>query len=254
MIVCGLPSVVCAFVMLFYMPESPKFLCSIGDEQETLEVLKTIYSCNSGKHRDTFKAKTLVKDEDFNDSTEEKSTNLLKFMWNQSVPLFKHPHLKNFLTACYIQFSIFNSSNGFWTFFPEITNRITLWQEKDPTHVTATVCEILVDTKIVPSFNETFIDSAVCITKLQPSAYLNAFYLGALYFFGWLFLVFIIKPVGKLIIIATVLFTCGLCGFALIFVSQPTVSSYLYITLMGDALALSVLNASTVELFPTRHR
>lgn len=250
MIVCGLPSVVCALVMLFFMPESPKFTFSNGDEGKTLEILEKIHRWNTGNE---YKVKSLVKDEEFHDSSERKSMNFIRFMWSQTAPLFKHPHLKNILTACFIQFCIFNSSNGFWTFFPEITNRIALWTNSDSTHVAATICQILDETQTAANLNTTSVDY-ICVSKLEPSTYQRAFYLGFAYFFGWLFLALVINKIGKLIIITTLLFTCGLCGFSLIFIVQPVISSSLYIILMAVGLALTVLNASTVELFPTRMR
>lgn len=247
MIVCSIPSVLCGLVMLF-MPESPKFTFSQGNEERTLTILERVYICNTGKSRESYDVQSLLKDEEFAEK-EKKQTNLFYFMWTQTVPLFKHPHLKNTLTACFIQFCIFNSSNGFWTFFPEITNRIAIWQS-DPSHISSTVCQILDDTKTSTSGNGTLL----CVTRLETSAFENVYILNCIYCFGWLFLSLIIDRVGKLIIITTVLFTCGSCGLSLIFVELPIVSSYLYIILLAVGVALTVLSASTVELFPTRLR
>lgn len=246
MIVCGIPSVLCGIVMLF-MPESPKFTFSSGNEQDTMKILQRVYTWNTGKPVESFEVTSLIKDDEFEEKTMEK-TNLFRFMWTQTVPLFKYPHLKNILTVCFIQFSIFNTSNGFWTFFPEITNRIAIW-ESDESHVSSTVCQILNETIITPNENAT-----LCVTKLETSAFINVYILNSIYCFGWLFLSLIINRVGKLSIITTLLFTCGICGFSLIFVEVPIASSYLYIVLLSVGLALTVLNASTVELFPTKLR
>lgn len=43
-----------ASVSFYYLPESPKFLLSHGQENEALEVLKEIYSTNTGKSKDTY--------------------------------------------------------------------------------------------------------------------------------------------------------------------------------------------------------
>ena len=253
MLICGLPSVVCAVVTLLVMPESPKFIFSHGDEEKTLKVLQKVFSWNTGKLQSSFEVTTLVRDEEFQESLENKPNGLLTFMWSQTVPLFKHPHLTNTLKICFIQFCIFNSSNGFWTFFPEITNRIALWEASNRVHSGATVCEILDDTKVLSNYNQT-IDSSICLSKLEASAFQNAFFLNFLYFFGWLFLAFIINRVGKLIILTSLLYSCGITAFALMFVKVSTISNYLYIILLTVGLALTVLNASTVELFPTKVR
>lgn len=254
MIICGIPNIICALVTLFFMPESPKFLFSHGEEEKTIKVLEQIYQCNTGKSAEKLNIKSLVRDHEYQEAGSSRHKNILEFMWKQTAPLFQHPHLRNTLTACFIQFCIYNTSNGFWTFFPEITNRITIWTQSDPTHVSSTVCGILDDTKIVQSFNESFIDASVCITKLEASTYVNAYFLNFLYFFGWLFLALIINRVGKLIILTTILFSCGLTAFTLIFLPYPMVAKYLYSYLLTDGLALTVLNASTVELFPTNFR
>lgn len=252
MIICGIPSIVCGLVMLLFMPESPKFTYSQGDEETTLNTLKMVHNCNSPK--EDFEVNSLVKDEEYQESPHKRQSNFFRFMWSQTAPLFQHPHLKNTLTVCFIQFCIFNTSNGFWSFFPEIVNRIAIWRDSDPAHLSATVCEIIQDTKIAQSFNETVVIAPLCVTTLEPATFHNVYILNFIYFFGWWFLSLIINRVGKLIIIVTILFVCGGIGFSLIFVSNPTVSSYFYMVLLADGLALTVLNASTVELFPTRLR
>lgn len=252
MIVCGMPSVVCGLVMLFCLPESPKYTFSKGDEKTTLEILEKIYICNTGKPRETFDVTSLLKDDEF--ETKKNSNNFFQFVWSQTAPLFKHPHLKNTLTACYMQFCIFNSCNGFWTFFPDITNRMAIWAESDPSHITATVCQILNETRNFANTNETLIDSTLCVTKLDTSAYQNVFILNLVYFFGWLFFASIINRAGKLIILTSTLFTCGLCGLALIFTNHPLVSSYFYVILLSVGLTMTVASASVVDLFPTQLR
>lgn len=253
MIICGMPSVVCALVMLLFMPESPKFLFAHGEEEKTMQVLQKVYNCNSSKPKDTFPVNSLVKDGEFQERSNIKSRNLFEFMWGQTVPLFRHPHLRNTLTICFMQFCIFNSSNGLWTFFPEITNRITLWKFEDPSHISATVCTILDETKTVIASNSTLTE-IICVTKLADSVFLNAFILNFLYIFGWLFLAMIINQLGKLIILTTLFFSASLSAVLLIFIEIPILAQAIYIYLLGVGLALTVLNAVVVELFPTNVR
>lgn len=253
MIVCGMPSVVCALVTLIFMPESPKFLFGQGEEEKTLQVLQKVYRCNSSKPSDTFPVKSLVKDEEFQERNSNKSRNLFEFMWSQTTPLFRHPHLRNTLTICFMQFCIFNTSNGLWTFFPEITNRITLWEAMDPSHVSATVCTILDETKSSIIANSTVVENS-CVTKLADSVFVNAFILNFLYIFGWFFLAMIINRMGKLVILTTLFFSASLSAISLVFVDIPILSMSIYIYLLGVGLALTVLNAVVVELFPTNVR
>lgn len=233
---------------MLFMPESPKFTFSKGDEQKTLKILERMFTCNTGKSPESFGVISLKKDEEFEESTGKRSNSFIHFVWTQTVPLFKHPHKKNLLTVCFIQFCIFNTSNGFWTFFPEISNKISLWK-RDSSHVSSTICQILDDERMTSMSNGT-----ICITKLEPSAYENLFILNCFYFFGWLLIALIINRLGKLTIIVTLLFTSGICGFSLIFIEIPLAANYLYMVLLAVGLGMSVMNASTVELFPTKFR
>lgn len=249
MVVSSLPSALCGFVMLFLFPESPKFTFSNGDEEKTLKILDQIHRWNTGKK---FSIKSLAKDEEFQDISERKPMNLVHSMWSQTAPLFKHPHLRNILTVCFIQFSIFNTCNGFHTFFMEITNRIALWMESDPSHKTATVCDIFRETQNV--FNPNTTSDVVCISKLQPEVFENTFYFSFIHLFGWTILALIINRIGKLVILASLSFVCGLCGFSLIFINLPVISGYVYVGLLVEGLAITILGAATVELFPTKFR
>lgn len=250
MIICGLPSVLCAIAMQIFIPESPKFTFHQGDDAKTLEILTRIYKMNTGKSEEHFKVTSLIRD---NNSIETKPMNLLRFMWSQTAPLFKHPHLKNTLTACFIQFCIFNTSNGFWTFFPEITNRIAIWRS-DPSHVSSTVCRILDDTKFIPKFNETSVDDSLCVTKLELSTYGNAFMLISMYILGYLLIAAIINRTGKLVTISVILFGSAVASFLLIIVDAPLTLPYIYIWMLSVGISANVVNASTVELYPTNLR
>lgn len=59
---------------------------------------------------------------------------------------------------------------------------------------------------------------------------------------------------GKLVILEIILGASGLSALLLMFVEIPTVSTYLYLILLLAGLGISVVNASTVELFPTKMR
>lgn len=50
-LICGLS--------LFYIPESPKYLLSIGKEEAAIKVLRKMYSVNTGNSRDSFEVRKL---------------------------------------------------------------------------------------------------------------------------------------------------------------------------------------------------
>lgn len=247
---CAAPNVFCVLILLFLVPESPKFTYAQGEEKKTLEIFQRIHRMNHGKSGDLFEVTGIIKNEEFGESSSKSSQGFFRFMWMQSVPLFQGSHLRNILTASFIQFASCNTINGFWTFLPEIMNKISLWT--DSRRGSATVCEIFSTT-----FNVTSQDgfpNSQCIQKLEFDAFLHAF--ESIIFFGisYIIMTLVINKIGKLIILTFVMFSTGACAVLLIFIKVPTVSMYLYMVMLLAGLGISIVNASTVELFPTKMR
>jgi VNT family MFS transporter (synaptic vesicle glycoprotein 2) len=250
---CGVPSVISAVLMIIFIPESPKFTYAQGDEIRTLNILKRIYTCNTG--RADFKVTSLIKDKEFEDASNPRNCSFFKFMWSQTAPLFRHPHLRNMMTACFLQFGICVACNGFWTFFPEIVNKVSIWLESDPSHTTATVCEIISSSNFTTEA-ETSMDvvPTTCVTKLELDTFYNVIMLTLLYSVLWLIISVVINRTGKLVIIALVMFGSGSASILLMFIELPQVSLFIYLVLLLAGLNMSVVNSSTVELFPTTLR
>lgn len=152
---------------------------------------------------------------------------------------------------------LFNSLS-LYMFFPEILNRMADFMERNPGEL-STVCQIWDSTKheiTKTGFeNGTLIDEAPkCITELELSTYEHSFVLEVIYAMGFAVIGLIINHTGKLAIILTVLLGCGFSALALVLVNVPIVSIYLYIILLACGLAINVVNASTIDLFPTNLR
>lgn len=249
LVICAIPNVICILVLSFVIPESPKFTFARGDEEATLKILRKIYCMNTGKSAQSFEVKSIIKDSEFMESARNTSKGFLQYMWSSTVPLFQGSHLRNILTASFIQFSVCNATNGFWTFLPEILNKITLWN--DASRGSATVCEIF--SAMNPVVNQTDSTTA-CIQKLELDTYVYIFMVVGFYLVGYATFSLIINWTGKLVIIVLTVFAGGISAFLLIFVTIPTFSSYLYLIMLLAGLTISVVHASTVELFPTSMR
>lgn len=253
-IIASIPTIICATCLLLFVPESPKYTFTQGDEERTLKILEIAYKKNSGES--SFRITSLIKDDEFGEGLMNKNQSPLKFMWNQTKPLFQHPHLKNTLRACFIQFSLFSSSNGFWVFFPEIANGFGIW--KAAGDEPATLCEIFYATRSVQqsAVNATMpaIEIQNCLTKLESSTFINIFILNTIYSSGWILLSIIIHKIGKLIAINSIFAVCVVCAFSLMFTTTTWLSNISYIILLAVGIAITVVNASTAELFPTQYR
>lgn len=251
LIMCSVPSVAAATVMAFLIPESPKFTYAQGDEVETLKILRKIFRTNTGKSILEYEVKKIEKDEEYEEAQKKKNCGFFEFMWSQTVPLFKKPHLKNTATACFLQFVICFACNGYYVFFPEISNKIQMWLKSDPLHASATVCEVL------DTYNNQTISTEIeinCVTKIELEAYLNIVMLTCFYVFGWLAVSITIDYTGKLIQLVTWLLASGISSILIIFLTSPNISMYLYLVLLVSGINMAIVNSSTVELYPTTLR
>ncbi|XP_070506859.1 synaptic vesicle glycoprotein 2B-like [Chironomus tepperi] len=255
-LMCGVPSVLSVIGMIVFIPESPKFTYAQGDEEGTLKILQRIFKCNTGKPADEYEVKSLIKDQESTNQNPAMSKGFFSLMWSQTIQLFKRPHLKNTLTACYLQFGVCLSSNGFWTFLPETLNRVSLWMESEATKpANPTLCHIVnnFDRSSNSSISEEE-HEAFCVTKLELGTFTNVVILLIFYILSLFTLSLLIKRVGKVLIISTINIIGGAASLLLMFTSIPYLSIAIYFMMLLSIVNLSVINASTVELFPTSLR
>lgn len=247
LIICGIPNLCWALVLIFIVPESPKFTFAHVSAEKTLKILQQMYRMNTGKSIESFDVKKIVKSDEFDENLRDKSQSFFHFMWSQTVPLFKGSHLRNILTASYIQFAVCNATNGFWTFLPEILNKLSLWSEA--TNEPATVCEVFTSVNVIN--NQT---QGECVQKLELSTFLHIYEIAIAYALSYGIMSLVINRSGKLFLLLTIVWSTGIGAFLLIFIQVPIVSSYLYLTLILAGLSVGIVNASSVELFPTSMR
>lgn len=115
--VCSLPGLLSSIV-IFFLPESPKFVLGQGDQVKAIEILERVNRWNNGKHSSL----GLVEIYEETESIESRARiqkckqsrfPLLKSIWIQTAPLFKPPYLSSMVLICAIQFSIFYVSTGY---------------------------------------------------------------------------------------------------------------------------------------------
>jgi Sugar (and other) transporter len=247
LVASSLPTLMCGLILMFIIPESPKFVFGQGDEKGALEILRRIYTMNTGKSADTYEVEALIRDEEFGESAKTESQSFFKFMWSETLPLFSKAHRRNILTACFLMFAVCSTANGFWTFLPEILNKASLWTSSG--RGPATVCEIF-----NAQLNQTSSASGQCVDKLEFGTFAYIYGMMVSFGIGYGIMGLIINWAGKLALILTLTISSGIAALCLMFVRVPEVLSGLYIVLILSALTMSVYNASTVELFPTKMR
>ena len=178
---CAGPSLLVCLVFIL-LPESPKFLLCQGRHDEALELLRTVFSKNTGEARSEYTVRALRREDTGEDSQE--SRNILKIIFKVFgflKELFTGSLWKITLILLVINFSIQFGYYGLWYWFPELFNQLTQFYETNP-NVTKTVCQIV--SEEVPtedsdeeSFNcalyipgdEVFINSFIVSLSALPS-------------------------------------------------------------------------------------
>ncbi|KAM7350063.1 synaptic vesicle glycoprotein 2A-like [Cochliomyia hominivorax] len=266
MIICGIPGLICGLT-LFKIPESPKYLLSQGQEEKALEVLKTIYRINTGNTKESFPVSRVVEDLDVNmkprvitnNENHNAATVLLRSMWSQTQPLFNREYIRNTAIICIIQFSIFVTSNGMYMWFPSILNSVAEFMSENPENKIY-ICDVVyakqkatLNLELAQNLTSVNVNEE-CNEKLEISTYKHSLVLEILYAVGFALIGAIINRIGKQIILFVCLAICGVCGVLTIYVDIPMLAIYLYVILLLCGLAINVLSAATVDLYPTRLR
>lgn len=266
MVICATPGLISGILILFF-PESPKYLLAKSQEEECLNILKKIFKCNTNKDKSLYSVSCLKRDLDTSDldSFGFKSRNAIEVLWNRTKPLFSKEFLKDTTIYCLLQFILHSSNFGMFIFFPDIVNSVEGHSNENST--SKTMCEIY-EQKLQGVYGK----SEECVPKLELSTYTYYFICETAYFFGYIFLICIIKRVpknyilGKLFDIsllrflesilfsAIILTATGGFGILAAAVRNSKASLALYTALLTSGLGMVVIGSAVVESYPTHLR
>lgn len=186
------------------------------------------------------------------------SENPFRLLWSQTCLLFSRTNVKKTVIICLMQCGVFSSTHGLYVFFPEIVDKITTYSHHYPSgHVT--ICEALAidgDERMsnVTKYAVALKKIHACSEQVEESTFGHSLAMEVLYMVGFLALTIAIDRVSKLVLLNVILFGCAICGFITQVVTVPIVSIYFYVLFMLTFLAANVINATTVDLFPTNLR
>ncbi|XP_036319629.1 putative transporter SVOPL [Rhagoletis pomonella] len=257
LIVCGIPGFLCG-MSLFALPESPKFLLAVGDENKAIEVLQKMHRWNSGK--EPLIITHILPDDDttittlqFNSKFESNSNFALLFlqtMWNQTVPLFQRKYLRITMIVCNMQFWLYVVTNGLYMWFPHIINSVAAFINEHPGEHKQ-ICQIVYEQQESIYKMDGTIE---CIDKLENTTYYYSLVMEILYASSFAFIGFIINRAGKILILFITSISFTSCGLTSIFIADPSIAAYLYVLFFLVGVAINVLSAATVDLYPTHLR
>ncbi|XP_050346816.1 synaptic vesicle glycoprotein 2C-like isoform X3 [Nymphalis io] len=223
-------------ILMSFGPESPKYLISQGRHDESLNVLRTIYSGNKRKPAADFPVKTLkLPDQDKNGQS------FLNSLVQQTIPLLRPPYLKWFILNGTLFFGIFATLNGLYMWIPDILNRVLTGDSAG-----LTACEV-----IAQRLNETASENAQCNDSIDSITFVFnsiANFCCALIALGFSSTV---KILGKKTLLILVYLVIGIFCVLINFVTQDTIFAILLSSIPITGLAIGPINAYAVEIFPT---
>ncbi|KAF6206268.1 hypothetical protein GE061_017497 [Apolygus lucorum] len=246
---------------LLMVKESPKYLLSKGFKQEALDVIKHIYSVNTGRPTSEFPVQKSIRlDPDEIDASEDQKGSFKRF-WTQTVLLFQKPLLKFTVKSCFIQAGLVGVCNIIFLWLPQLVKQMMNYASDHPMYG-VTLCEVaqlkipleveLNSTKFSEYHQYGLMDNPPCVVNIPVDTYYVSLAMGVSQFILFIIVGGLAQVVGSKNLFAFLLFICaGLC-FGM------TLATNMWITIVS-MVALAVVLAACMplsigilmEFFPT---
>lgn len=203
-IICSLPAFV-SFLILLFLPESPKFILGKGQKAQTYDILRKMYKINNRK-KSEFEMFNIIEEPDVIAAREQRDLGcsesrfpLLKSIWMQTSPLFMPPHLRSTTTIFTTQFTVNAVAGGMGLFVPEILNRMasnlnSFIDERMP------MCDIInmKHLKLTNTTTTEYPTSAhVCVTKIEIAVIQQSIITSITFVVAMYFVRYLVNKLGK---------------------------------------------------------
>uniref|UniRef100_A0A1B6M7R8 Major facilitator superfamily (MFS) profile domain-containing protein n=1 Tax=Graphocephala atropunctata TaxID=36148 RepID=A0A1B6M7R8_9HEMI len=246
-LLCCLPSLLVTILLLF-TPESPKFLLAKNNNENALKVLQKIYSYNTGNEAEDYPVLSVTMDADEVSMDPPKETaGMLRHILDQTLPLFKYPHLKNTALCTALSFVFFLCHDTMLLWLPEITNRVAHYE--DTPGALACTCEMVQSVATPQSAPNT---STSCQAIVQEGVFIPNLILGVTHPAAMLAASLLVCIVDRKLIIAILL---ALSSAVVLMVTLVTTSLPIILLLTAFPVLVSVCSnmcaSITIEIFPT---
>lgn len=234
------------------LPESGKFLLIIGEHDGVIDVLKQMYRWNKGEPDYMFPIKSITLDAIDSAFVEKRNNEMnqgLRYVWEQTVPLFRAPLVGNTVRASFLMFGLFMSSSGLFMWIPDILNTYVNYQDAK-----VTICDVV---DIIQN-NRTQMNSqeiqTSCPVSIDASIFMITTIMGILFLACYILNGAVINVVGKKLLLNIWYVACGACGVAALWTSDFYLTLLVIVVFLAVGCCGSVLNAISVDLFPTNYR
>lgn len=241
----GLPMII-SFVILHFLPESPKYLLSKARPEEAIDSLSRVFAANYKRTKDDFPVFQLrVEMDDVSGPAQNKQSNgFVRFVLTlvlQIKELFTPPLLTFTVICSSMKFACIGLYSVIYLWVPDQSNRLLKYWKYHEDY-DATLCEVMSE-KGGGTSGKCFIDTEI---------YLVIISVGALYSVVCIAMTFLVRVVQlKMILGMNILLAATTCLVMLFFRSMP-------LTLLSLGFVVAILAASQpavfgiiVHLFPT---
>jgi len=253
-VLSAIPSILVAFSLLF-LPESPKFLLSKGRHDEALQILRQMYSRNTGKQESTYPVLQLETD-DIPHSVVKQPKHSIMSIVNETLKntakLFNRRHFRITSIMIIINFSIQFGYYGLWLWFPTLFTQLKEYTDLHP-NSEMSVCQVInsehqganvsltesCKDRALPSY-EVFLDSFIISLSAAPSN---------------LWTILCMDKLGRRFFLSSSMILSGACAFFIYLVKSPT-SNLILSCVFGavSTMGFNSLDCLSIELFPTAVR
>ncbi|XP_063230490.1 synaptic vesicle glycoprotein 2B isoform X2 [Bacillus rossius redtenbacheri] len=257
LLMCSVPSFMVA-VLLFFLPESPKFLLSRGEHDAALAIFKDIYQSNTGKDRDTYPVKELLVDDSQVEEAKEdedvvivgKCRDTLNDIMDNSKQIFLPPILRFTLISITINLTFHIGYYGLMMWFPELFNRFNEYNTFHPGQE-ASVCEVT--DFVVNIGSHSNVD--LCSGKIKDQVFLESLITVASAIPSNIIAVLGMDRLGRKFFLVFSTFTSGLCAIGMYFVYNSTHNLVVSAVFSGViSCGNAALDCLITEIFPTNLR
>ncbi|RZC39706.1 Sugar tr and/or MFS 1 domain containing protein, partial [Asbolus verrucosus] len=249
LLLCALPAVTSG-VLFMFMPETPKYLMTKGNNEQALEVFRKIYKFNTRQPKESYPVRKLRDEKQI-----YQKKHGFKEAWKQISPLFCRKYAFKLILVCSLQlflmmwYGLVIAVNTLRLWLPEIFQVMNDYEYYN--NETATFCKMLRNIQPSPdSVTET------CHVNFDnASVYINSIIVAVVTIAGYVAAAFVINRIGKKKMLCCLGLASGVCVASIYFAPSSSVALLLIcVHLMCSCVCIDIVVTIVVDLFPTSLR